>query len=55
MACHLVCSKTMNNIMAKGHSRIPVYAGDPTNIIGLVLVRSRIHFPSNLHVGVAQP
>ena len=28
----------MNLIMAKGHSRIPVYSGSPTNIIGLVLV-----------------
>ena len=28
----------MNLIMTKGHSRIPVYSGSPTNIIGLVLV-----------------
>lgn len=29
----------MKTIMAKGHSRIPVYAGDKNNIIGLLLVR----------------
>ena len=28
----------MNLIMTKGHSRIPVYSGSLTNIIGLVLV-----------------
>ena len=26
--------------MAKGHSRIPVYAGEKDNIIGLLLVRN---------------
>jgi CBS domain containing-hemolysin-like protein len=29
----------MRLIMAKGHSRIPVYAGEKNNIIGLLLVR----------------
>ncbi|KAJ4836614.1 hypothetical protein Tsubulata_027536 [Turnera subulata] len=28
---------TLNNVMTMGHSRVPVYAGNPTNIIGLVL------------------
>lgn len=32
----------MRNIMARGHSRIPVYAGEKNNIIGLLLVR-KIH------------
>jgi hypothetical protein len=32
------CSETMNIIMAKGHSRVPVYIGEPTNIVGLLLV-----------------
>jgi hypothetical protein len=32
------CSAMMQMIMAKGHSRIPVYAGSVTNIVGLVLV-----------------
>lgn len=27
--------------MARGHSRIPVYAGDKKNIIGLILVCSK--------------
>ncbi|CAM6020535.1 unnamed protein product [Sphagnum balticum] len=31
---------TMQMIMAKGHSRIPVYAGSVTNIVGLVLVKN---------------
>ncbi|XP_065849224.1 DUF21 domain-containing protein At1g47330-like isoform X2 [Euphorbia lathyris] len=33
---------TLNAIMTKGHSKVPVYAGNPKNIIGLVL--SRRHF-----------
>lgn len=32
--------KTMNLIMTKGHSRVPVYSGTTTNIIGLVLVKN---------------
>ncbi|XP_050366868.1 DUF21 domain-containing protein At1g47330 [Argentina anserina] len=32
--------ETLNAIMAMGHSRVPVYAGDPRNIIGLVLVKN---------------
>lgn len=31
---------TMNEIMTKGHSRVPVYHGNPTNIIGLILVKN---------------
>ncbi|XP_057988690.1 DUF21 domain-containing protein At1g47330 isoform X2 [Hevea brasiliensis] len=31
---------TLNAIMTKGHSRVPVYAGDPKNIIGLILVKN---------------
>ncbi|XP_021714503.1 DUF21 domain-containing protein At2g14520-like [Chenopodium quinoa] len=30
----------MNMILDKGHSRVPVYYGNPTNIIGLVLVKN---------------
>lgn len=30
--------ETLNAIMTKGHSRVPVYAGNQKNIIGLVLV-----------------
>ncbi|XAR61768.1 hypothetical protein NMG60_11016280 [Bertholletia excelsa] len=32
--------ETLNEIMTKGHSRVPVYSGDPSNIIGLVLVKN---------------
>ncbi|KAI8548828.1 hypothetical protein RHMOL_Rhmol07G0304500 [Rhododendron molle] len=32
--------ETLNAIMTMGHSRVPVYAGNPTNIIGLVLVKN---------------
>ncbi|KAH9554159.1 hypothetical protein CY35_08G049400 [Sphagnum magellanicum] len=31
---------TMQMIMEKGHSRIPVYAGSVTNIVGLILVKN---------------
>ncbi|KAL0452463.1 UNVERIFIED_CONTAM: putative DUF21 domain-containing protein [Sesamum latifolium] len=29
---------TMGAIVSRGHSRVPIYAGSPTNIIGLILV-----------------
>ncbi|KAH7524089.1 hypothetical protein FEM48_Zijuj06G0081800 [Ziziphus jujuba var. spinosa] len=32
--------ETLNAIMTIGHSRVPVYAGNPTNIIGLILVKN---------------
>lgn len=32
--------EAMGRILARGHSRIPVYAGNPKNIIGLLLVKS---------------
>ncbi|KAJ6680813.1 DOMAIN-CONTAINING PROTEIN putative EXPRESSED-RELATED [Salix purpurea] len=32
--------ETLNAIMTMGHSRVPVYAGKPTNIIGLFLVKN---------------
>ncbi|KAK6939464.1 CNNM, transmembrane domain [Dillenia turbinata] len=31
---------TLNAIITMGHSRIPVYSGNPTNIVGLILVIS---------------
>ncbi|XP_028801413.1 DUF21 domain-containing protein At2g14520-like [Neltuma alba] len=31
---------TMGLIMSKGHSRVPIYSGNPTNIIGLILVKN---------------
>ncbi|KAI8028831.1 DUF21 domain-containing protein [Camellia lanceoleosa] len=33
---------TMSLIMSKGNSRVPVYSGSPSNIIGLILVKSLI-------------
>ncbi|KAI4351631.1 hypothetical protein L6164_005974 [Bauhinia variegata] len=33
---------TMNLIMSKGYSRIPIHSGKPTNIIGLILVKNLI-------------
>ncbi|OVA16960.1 CBS domain [Macleaya cordata] len=33
---------TMGLIMSKGHSRLPVYSGSPTNIVGLILVKNLI-------------
>ncbi|XP_057975688.1 DUF21 domain-containing protein At1g47330 isoform X2 [Malania oleifera] len=32
--------ETLNAIMTMGHSRVPVYSGNPTNIIGLILVKN---------------
>ncbi|XP_052206390.1 DUF21 domain-containing protein At4g14240-like [Diospyros lotus] len=32
--------EVMENILARGHSRVPVYSGNPKNIIGLLLVKS---------------
>ncbi|KAL7144631.1 hypothetical protein ABFS83_07G025400 [Erythranthe nasuta] len=32
--------EAMGKILARGHSRVPVYAGNPRNIIGLLLVKS---------------
>ncbi|KAA8537629.1 hypothetical protein F0562_027237 [Nyssa sinensis] len=32
--------ETLNAIMTMGHSRVPVYAGKPKNIIGLILVKN---------------
>ncbi|GLJ45389.1 hypothetical protein SUGI_0955550 [Cryptomeria japonica] len=31
--------ETVGNILARGHSRVPVYSGNPKNIIGLLLVK----------------
>ena len=28
----------MGKVLARGHSRVPVYSGSPKNIIGLLLV-----------------
>ncbi|KAB5516861.1 hypothetical protein DKX38_027509 [Salix brachista] len=38
----LVSPKTMGLIIRKGHSRVPIYTGTPTNIIGLILVKNLI-------------
>ncbi|KAL3843826.1 hypothetical protein ACJIZ3_001229 [Penstemon smallii] len=37
----------MNLILEKGHSRVPVYYEQPTNIIGLVLVKNLLTIHSN--------
>ncbi|XP_052487082.1 DUF21 domain-containing protein At1g47330 isoform X1 [Gossypium raimondii] len=39
-------SETLNKVMAVGHSRVPVYYGNPTNIIGLVLVKNLLTIDS---------
>lgn len=35
------CRDALNEIITMGHSRVPVYSGDPANIIGLILVKFR--------------
>ncbi|XP_074365714.1 DUF21 domain-containing protein At1g47330 isoform X2 [Apium graveolens] len=32
--------ETLNAIMTMGHSRVPVYCGKPTNIVGIILVKN---------------
>jgi metal transporter CNNM len=32
--------EAMGKILARGHSRVPVYSGNPKNVIGLLLVKS---------------
>ncbi|XP_043712811.1 DUF21 domain-containing protein At1g47330-like isoform X1 [Telopea speciosissima] len=32
--------ETLNMIMTKGHSRVPIYTGNPSNIIGVILVKN---------------
>ncbi|TYH17632.1 hypothetical protein ES288_A05G206300v1 [Gossypium darwinii] len=39
-------SETLNKVMAVGHSRVPVYYRNPTNIIGLVLVKNLLTIDS---------
>ncbi|PIA52652.1 hypothetical protein AQUCO_01000490v1 [Aquilegia coerulea] len=39
--------QTLTSIMANGHSRVPVYAGSPTNIIGLILVKNLLTVDPN--------
>ncbi|KAL5746420.1 hypothetical protein ACOSP7_027566 [Xanthoceras sorbifolium] len=36
--------KTTGVIISKGHSRVPIYSGTPTNIIGLILVKNLIKY-----------
>jgi Mg2+/Co2+ transporter CorC len=41
----------MGKVLARGHSRVPVYSGNPKNIIGLLLVGFVFYrFFSNLSV-----
>ncbi|KAK3037239.1 hypothetical protein RJ639_030132, partial [Escallonia herrerae] len=35
-------NETMSLLMSKGHSRVPVYSGKPTNIIGVILVKNLV-------------
>nr|KJB63671.1 hypothetical protein B456_010G010300 [Gossypium raimondii] len=38
--------ETLNKVMTMGHSRVPVYYGNPQNIIGLVLVKNLLTIDS---------
>ncbi|EFJ05730.1 hypothetical protein SELMODRAFT_431347 [Selaginella moellendorffii] len=46
LSCHeadnisVLSREAMGRILARGHSRVPVFAGSPRNIIGLLLVKS---------------
>ena len=33
-----LCREALGKIMARGHSRVPVYDGNPRNLIGVLLV-----------------
>ncbi|KAK9129886.1 hypothetical protein Sjap_010373 [Stephania japonica] len=39
--------QTLTSIMTNGHSRVPVYAGNTTNIVGLLLVKSLLTIDPN--------
>ncbi|OVA07022.1 CBS domain [Macleaya cordata] len=39
--------QTLTSIMTNGHSRVPVYAGNPKNIIGLILVKNLLTVDPN--------
>lgn len=36
------CREAIGKILARGHSRVPIYSGNPKNIIGLLLVGDKI-------------
>ncbi|CAI0383045.1 unnamed protein product [Linum tenue] len=44
--------ETLNAIMTMGHSRVPVYSGSPSNIIGLILVKNLLTVDSRDSVPV---
>ncbi|KAL5567886.1 hypothetical protein UlMin_024461 [Ulmus minor] len=46
--------QTMGLISSKGHSRIPIYSGDPKNINGLILVKNLIFYHSEDETPVKQ-
>ncbi|XXG45625.1 hypothetical protein AAC387_Pa02g0664 [Persea americana] len=39
--------QTLNSIMTNGHSRVPVYVGEPSNIIGLILIKGLLTIDPN--------
>ncbi|KAK8975693.1 hypothetical protein V6N11_021543 [Hibiscus sabdariffa] len=39
--------ETLNKVMTMGHNKVPVYYGNPTNIIGLVLVKNLLTIDSD--------
>ncbi|MCL7042349.1 hypothetical protein MKW94_011751 [Papaver nudicaule] len=45
--------ETIAKILARGHSRVPVYSGNPRNIIGLLLVKTLLTVRAELELPVS--
>ena len=43
----------ISQIQRHGHSRVPVYAGDHSNIVGMLLVKRLIHLDPDDSVAIA--
>ncbi|VAI80285.1 unnamed protein product [Triticum turgidum subsp. durum] len=45
--------ETIGTILARGHSRVPVYSGNPRNVIGLLLVKSLLTVRAEIETPVS--
>ncbi|XP_037465394.1 DUF21 domain-containing protein At4g14240-like isoform X1 [Triticum dicoccoides] len=45
--------ETIGTILARGHSRVPVYSGSPRNVIGLLLVKSLLTVRAEIETPVS--
>nr|XP_018673090.1 DUF21 domain-containing protein At4g33700 isoform X2 [Ciona intestinalis]XP_026696468.1 DUF21 domain-containing protein At4g33700 isoform X2 [Ciona intestinalis]XP_026696469.1 DUF21 domain-containing protein At4g33700 isoform X2 [Ciona intestinalis] len=45
---------TMNLLLSKGHSRVPIYEGTPDNLIGLILVKNLIKIDPDANLPIRE-